>query len=237
MAFPLGGKYSFMSPVTNPVLSGVQRKQSSGFRIYYFPLVRSSFGSNSLVLMLASLEGSGAPGDFGHSVQLWSLLCRTASGAQQENTGAFWMWTATVSTKSTSWIAPGSIGKYDFHAQCLGLEVFMPPLSLTLSKGTLPVESSVGESGLNGCLRPWRILEGAYGLNGKQLAWKSLEAFYKRGAGPIKTLLCNVDMWGEGWSWVAWDIWNMADELNSRTFSRAFAEAVPAGLFIPGPLL
>lgn len=87
MPFPHGGKYSFMSPVTNPVLSGVQRKQSSGFRIYYFPLVRSSFSSNSPVLMLASLEGWGAPGDFGHSVQLWSLLWRPASGAQQENTG------------------------------------------------------------------------------------------------------------------------------------------------------
>lgn len=57
MPFPQEGKYSFMSPVTNPVLSGVQRKQSSGFRIYYFPLVRSSFSSNSPVLMLASLEG------------------------------------------------------------------------------------------------------------------------------------------------------------------------------------
>lgn len=57
MPFPHGGKYSFMSPVTNPVLSGVQREQSSGFRIYYFPLVRSSFSSNSPVLMLASLEG------------------------------------------------------------------------------------------------------------------------------------------------------------------------------------
>lgn len=139
MPFPQGGKYSFMSPDTNPVLSGVQRKQSSGFRIYYFLLVRISFSSNSLVLMLACLEGLGAPGDVGHSVQLWSLLCRTASGAQQENTCWLWMWTATISTKSTSWITPGSIGKYVFHAQCLGLQIFMPALSLTLSKGTVPV--------------------------------------------------------------------------------------------------
>lgn len=138
-AFPPRGKYSCMSPVTNPVLSGVQRKQSSGFRIYYFPLVRSSFSSNSPVLMLASLEGWGAPGDFGHSVQLWSLLWRPASGAQQENTGRLWMWTATISTKSTSRITPGSIGKYVFHAQCLGLEIFMLASTLTLSKGTVPV--------------------------------------------------------------------------------------------------